>query len=179
MFDTDTDQPTIQADRFVLRPVRKSDVGLVSLYCGEKRMAEMTRSVPHPLPPGAVEAMIEKARAEGRKEDLWAIDGQATGLAEVIGLISLERLDREQSEISFWIAPSLWNSGLATEAVRALLQANPQRARQIFAAVFQDNPGSARVLVNCGFDYLGDAEAWSVARRAMVPTWTYMFKPGG
>ena len=33
----------------------------------------------------------------------------------------------------------------------------------IFAAVFQDNPASARVLTNCGFEYVGDAEAFSVA----------------
>jgi len=30
------------------------------------------------------------------------------------------------------------------------------------------------VLTNAGFDYLGDAEAYSVARRANVPTWTYI-----
>ena len=30
--------------------------------------------------------------------------------------------------------------------------------------------------VNAGFDYLGDAEAFSVARNAKVPTWTYIKK---
>jgi len=42
--------------------------------------------------------------------------------------------------------------------------------------VFQDNPASARVLTNCGFEYIGDAEAFSVARNAKVPTWTYLRK---
>ncbi|MFT4744129.1 MAG: RimJ/RimL family protein N-acetyltransferase, partial [Yoonia sp.] len=46
------------------------------------------------------------------------------------------------------------------------------------AEMFQVNPGSARVLTNCGFDYLGDAEAFSVARGATVPTWTYTLKTG-
>ena len=38
------------------------------------------------------------------------------------------------------------------------------------------DPGSARVLTNCGFVYLGDAETFSVARNARVPTWTYIRK---
>ena len=176
MFEAITDQPLLEAERFVLRPLRRSDAGLVAMYAGDKRMAEMSTSIPHPLPPGTVEAMINRALSADRKEDIWAIDGKSSGLAEVIGLISLERMDREQSQISYWIAPQLWNAGLATEAVGALIAANPQDSAQIYAEVFQDNPGSARVLTNCGFDYLGDAEAWSVARDKTVPTWTYALK---
>ena len=55
-----------------------------------------------------------------------------------------------------------------------MVAANPHRARTLFAEVFQDNPRSARVLTNNGFDYLGDAEVHSVARGATVPTWTYL-----
>jgi len=68
----------------------------------------------------------------------------------------------------------MWNTGLASEAVKAMVAANPLGNDTIFASVFQDNPGSARVLTNCGFAYLGDAESWSVARNARVPTWTYL-----
>ena len=63
---------------------------------------------------------------------------------------------------------------LAGGDVAGLVAANPHRARTLFAEVFQDNPGSARVLTNCGFAYLGDAESWSVARNSRVPTWTYL-----
>ena len=58
--------------------------------------------------------------------------------------------------------------------MKAAVAANPQNCRTLFAAVFQDNPVSARVLTNAGFDYLGDAEAFSVARGATVATWTYV-----
>jgi RimJ/RimL family protein N-acetyltransferase len=91
-------------------------------------------------------------------------------------MITLKRMDRGQSEIGYWVAPAFWNAGYASEAVTALLAANPQANRTIFAEVFQDNPGPARVLTNCGFDYLGDAESFSVARNARVPTWTYLKK---
>jgi RimJ/RimL family protein N-acetyltransferase len=171
-------QPDIAADRFILRPLRKSDKGLIEFHAGDLRVARGTRSIPHPLPPGAVPALIDRALAPQRHEDHWAMDGLAHGLAEVLGIVSLERMDRAQSEIRYWVAPAFWNSGLASEAVRALIAANPHGARQIFAEVFQDNPGSARVLTNCGFDYLGDAEAFSVARSATVATWTYALKTG-
>ena len=171
----------IAAGRFILRPVRKSDAGLFAMYAGDRRVAEATRSIPHPLPPGAAEAFITRAMQAGGDEDVWVMDGAASGLAEVLGVISLKRMDetkwdRGQSEIGYWVAPAFWNTGFASEAVRALIAANPQGNRTIFAEVFQDNPGSARVLTNAGFQYLGDAETFSVARNARVPTWTYIRK---
>jgi RimJ/RimL family protein N-acetyltransferase len=166
----------IAAGRFVLRPVRRSDAGLFALYAGDRRVAEATRSIPHPLPPGAAEAFVTRAMAGSDEEDVWVMDGRATGLAEVLGVISLKKMDRGQSEIGFWVAPAFWNLHIASEAVQALIGANPQGNGTIFAEVFQDNPGSARVLTNAGFRYLGDAESFSVARASRVPTWTYVKK---
>lgn len=176
--DTIATESPIDAGRFLLRAVRKSDAGLFAMYAGDRRVAMGTRSIPHPLPPGAAEAFVARAMARGdtRTEDIWVMDGAATGLAEVLGVISLKRMDRGQSEIGYWVAPAFWNAGFASEAVRALVGANPQGCRTIFAEVFQDNPGSARVLTNAGFQYLGDAETFCVARNACVPTWTYLRK---
>lgn len=164
----------IAVDRFELRPVRRSDAGLFKMYGGDRRVAEATRSIPHPLPPGAAEAFVTRSMKPGGDEDVWVMDGTGSGLPEVLGVISLKRMDRGQSEIGYWVAPAFWNGGIASQAVQALLAANPQSCRTIFASVFQDNPGSARVLTNAGFEYLGDAESFSVARGARVPTWTYL-----
>jgi RimJ/RimL family protein N-acetyltransferase len=164
----------IAAGRFLLRPVRKSDAGLFAMYAGDKRVAISTRSIPHPLPPGAAEAFVARATSAKADEDVWVLDGSATGLAEVLGVISLKRMD--ETKFGYWVAPAFWNTGFASEAVKALVGANPQKNRTIFAEVFQDNPGSARVLTNAGFQYLGDAETFSVARGARVPTWTYIRK---
>ena len=176
--DTIINQPVIETDRLVLRPLRRSDVGLLDMYGSDERVARMTRSIPHPLPPGAAEQFIQKALDENRTEDVWALDGTAQGLGEVTGLIALEQMDRDQSEVGYWIAPAFWNTGLASEAVTALVDANPHNDKTMFASVFQDNPASARVLTNTGFEYLGDAEAFSVARGSAVPTWTYLKRLG-
>lgn len=166
----------IDAGRFDLRPVRDSDAGLIAFYGGDARVAKNTGHIPHPLPPGTVEAMIERSTDPKQQEDIWVMDATRMGGAEVMGLIALERMDRDQSEIAYWVAPAYWNSGVASAAVEAILNANPQAARTIFASVFQDNAASARVLTNCGFCYLGDAESFCVARDAKVATWTYSRK---
>ena len=166
----------IPAGRFCLRPLRRSDEGLIAMYSGDRRVAEATHSIPHPLPPVAAQAFVTRAMSGKGDEDIWVMDGSALDHSEVLGVISLKRMDRAQSEIGFWVAPAFWNTGIASEAVRALIAANPQKNRTIFAKVFQDNPGSARVLSNAGFEYLGDAESFSVARNAIVPIWTYIKK---
>lgn len=176
--ETVTNQPTIQAERFYLRPMRHSDAGLVAHYCADPRVANASRNIPHPFPPGAAEAMIDRALHPDRREDVWVMDGTNQGQSEVLGLVTMIPLERAQSEITYWVAPGFWKTGLATEAVKALVSANPQGARHIFAAVFQDHPGTARVLTNCGFDYLGDAEEYCLARKTVLPTWTYTMKLG-
>ena len=170
------DQPTIETERFDLRPLRRSDQGLIELYAGDPRVAQMTTSIPHPIPPGMTGAFVARAMAEDRTEDVWAMDATKSGGGELMGLISLERMDRNQSEVGYWVAPVYWNTGLASEAVEALVTSNPLENDTMFASVFQDNPASARVLTHCGFEYLGDAESFSVSRDKPVPTWTYSRK---
>ncbi|HKK85015.1 MAG TPA: GNAT family protein [Roseovarius sp.] len=174
--ETRIDQVVIEGARFDLRPLRASDEGLIELYASDERVAAMTSSIPHPLPPGTTEAFVARAQAPDRIEDIWAMDGTKQGGPEVMGLIGLTRIEQGQSEVGFWVAPAFWNTGVASAALEALLKANPHACRTFFATVFQDNPASARVLTNSGFAYLGDAETFSVARGAKVPTWTYSRK---
>lgn len=176
MLDRIVTQEVINAGRFDLRPLRRSDMGLIELYAADERVARMTTSIPHPYPPGAAEAFVARAMDPEYEEDIWAIDGTKSGEGELLGLISLKKMDRNQSEVGYWVAPLYWNTGMASEAVQALIAANPQGNATMFASVFQDNPASARVLTHCGFAYLGDAESFSVARDATVPTWTYSRK---
>ena len=169
-------QGTIQTDRFELRPMRVSDMGLIELYASDERVAGMTSSIPHPLPPGTTEAFVNRCIAHERDEDVWVIDGHKSGGAEVMGLISLTRMDRDQSEVGYWVAPAYWNTKLASEAVQTLVNANPMANATMFSTVFQDNPAAAKVLTHCGFEYLGDAETFRVARDRPVATWTYTLK---
>lgn len=173
----------IAAGSFLLRGLRPSDAGLIALHSADRRLAEATQSIPHPLPPGATEAFIARAMSAEARGLHWAMDASATGLPEVLGVLSLKPMEPaagrgRQSEVAAWVAPAFWNTGFASEALRALVGANPLGDETYFAEVFQDNPGSAKVLINNGFVYLGEAESYSVARGARVPTWTYCRRLG-
>ncbi len=174
--ETIVNQRTIETARFDLRPLRRSDLGLIEMYASDPRVAKNTSTIPHPLPPGVIEAFIQRAMGDARTEDVWVMDASKSGGAEVAGVISLTHLCRNQSEVGFWVAPAFWNTHLASEAVTALVAANPLDNADMFATVFQDNPASARVLTNAGFVYLGDAETYCLARDGAVPTWTYSCK---
>ena len=170
--------PLIAAERLVLRPLTAQDEPLLARHVADRRVAEGTRSIPHPLPEGAAQAFVDAALCPQRDEDVWAIDGTPSGNPSLIGVLSLKPLDRSQSQIGYWVAPAFWQSGFASEAVRAVIAHNPHGNRTVFAEVFQDNPVSARLLVNAGFEYISDAEAFSTARGVAVPTWTYLRRMG-
>lgn len=177
-----TTQADIAADRLTLRAPRKSDAGPLALYAADVRVATNTTSIPHPLPPGTTESYLARVMTPGSAEVVWVMDGSTEvsegRVRDVLGVISLTGIDRDQAELGYWVAPAFWNAGVASEAVKALIAANPLGHKTMFATVFQDNTASARVLTNAGFEYVGDAEAYSVARGANVATWTYACKLG-
>ena len=168
--------PGIDAGWFDLRPVSGADQNVIEHVTSDKRVAHMTPKIPHPLPEGAAAELVARALAEDCPENVWTMDGQRSGGAEIMGLITLERIDEAQSEVSYWVTPDFWNKGVAQSAVHALINANPLDNRTLFASVFQENLASAKVLTKCGFAYLGDAEIHCVSRDISVPTWTYLKK---
>ncbi|MEM7490915.1 MAG: GNAT family N-acetyltransferase, partial [Pseudomonadota bacterium] len=62
------DQVTVTTERLSLRPMRRSDMGLIDLHAGDRRVAEMTGTIPHPLPPGATDAFVTRCLAGERDE---------------------------------------------------------------------------------------------------------------
>ena len=173
---TSSPQMVIKGAEITLRPLKQADAGLIELHTSDARVAKMTSNIPHPLPPGATEALLARALDPLREQDIWALDLSGQNGPDLVGLIALKRLDEAQSELTGWVVPAFWNTGAASNAVSALIAANPLSNRTIFATVLQDNPISARVLTSAGFDYIGDAETFSVSRGAKAATWTYLRK---
>lgn len=167
-------QTSITATRLDLRPLADGDAELVALYANDRRIAQMTTSIPFPLSLEAAHEFVLRAQDTDRVDDIWAIDASKSGQSALLGVISLRYLDREQSEVGYWVAPQFWNQGFASEALGAILAANPHQNSSVVASVFQDNAASAHVLTSAGFALLGEAEAFSLARAEHVPTWTYL-----
>ena len=167
-------QPEIATPRLRLRPLRTRDAGLIALYGSDRRVAWTTARIPHPYPPGAAEAFIERVTAPGSTERSWALDTGDDAGNGLVGVIALWPKVDGEAEIGYWVAPAFWNTGYASEAVEALLPVAAEAGwRELVAEVFQDNPASARVLTRAGFGWEGAGETFSLARGAMVPTFRY------
>lgn len=167
--------PRINAGRLVLRPPRPEDAGPISLWLGDPRVARMMTGIPHPYPPGAAEALIERATSGRRSGPLYVMDASAADASPIVGLVFVNKgAAPGDCTLGYCVGPPFWNAGWASEAVGAvaghLFEAG---AEALTAIVFQDNGISARVLIRAGFEYAGDGEAWCAARGAVDPVWRY------
>lgn len=177
MLDAVKIAPRIESPRLVLRPPRPQDAGLIAFYLGERRAAESLTAIPHPYPPGAAEALIERALAGRRSGPLYVMDATPSDGPEMIGLVFLERAADEGADVfkvSYMVGPAFRNTGYATEALEAVRDhLFAAGARALVATVFQDNETSAHVLIRAGFAYTGETDALSAARGGVAPAWRY------
>ncbi len=103
----------------------------------------------------------------------------AGGTPRLIGGVSIaDRAEDEggDSELGYWIVPSHWGRGYATEAGRAVVAAarDSLRIDRLVSGHFIDNPASGRVLRKLGFAPTGVVEQRACrARAAIVPCKTY------
>lgn len=164
----------IATPRLRLRPLRRRDAALISLYASDRRVAWMTATIPHPYPPGQADAFVERAMLPSAKDIVWAIDAGADDENGLLGVVRLTRGEGDEAEINYWLAPAFWGTGLASEAVEAVVNwARATGWHALNAEVIQDNTASVRVLTRAGFEYTGEGEVHGLARMAMVPTFRY------
>jgi len=87
---------------------------------------------------------------------------------KILGRANLKNIDAAQrsAEIGYRIAQGVCGQGLATQAVRHLIQEARGRwqLKQLVAFVFKENLGSSKVLEHCGFS-LEPASAKGLAGR--------------
>ena len=93
---------------------------------------------------------------------------------EVAGHISCYPLDGEL-EITYWLGKTHWGKGVATQALKKLLQEITHRP--LFARVAKDNVGSIRVLQKCDFKKIGETKDFAQGRGE--ETEEYIFRLDG
>lgn len=163
----------IETGRLALRPLRAADAGPMAYYAGDRSVAEMLEHVPHPYPPGAAEAYIERVLANRVPEQVRVLDASRIEGPEFIGLVRMRRVDEtgETQRISGWVGSPFRNTGYANEAGVALIRAARDIGVKRFQArIIDGNDVSAHLLLNAGFVETGRGEVFSVARGAMAPS---------
>ncbi|TPG14605.1 N-acetyltransferase [Sphingomonas oligophenolica] len=100
----------------------------------------------------------------------FVICDHEAGAPRVIGTIGIHR-EGEACVFGYWLTPSAWGRGYATEAGRAVLDIarHALPIRRLNASYFVDNPASGRVLRKLGFRETGRTVSMrTLARREPV-----------
>lgn len=136
-----------------LRPFDQGDRDRLVEIANDRRISRNLRDrFPYPYTIRDAEEWIDLAsQQEPVIHFAIEVDGAIAG---GIGLEPLEGEKRHVFEVGYWLAPSYWNQGIATEALMALidyaLETFPNTHR-LQASTFGWNPASGRVLEKCGF----------------------------
>ncbi len=151
------------ANNVILRPFSEGDVAtMVAAGNDADVYANMMDAFPHPLTEeGALEFIRTRGGSDG-KEKILAIEWNDVHVGN-IGLHPQSDVFRFSAEIGYFVGKSYWGKGIATEAVRQMVQIgfNEMRLRRIWAGVYAFNESSMRVLEKVGFQKEG------VARQAV------------
>ncbi len=151
-------QPILNTSRLLLRPFTLDDARTVQLLAGDKRIAQMTETIPHPYPDGAAESWISGHAAAFRMKTEINFAIQFHASAQLIGAVSLLHIDKRQTSaaLGYWIGVPYWGKGYATEAVLRLLKfaQDDLQLRQFTAQCFAHNTASAKVLLKAGMTQL-------------------------
>lgn len=140
-----------RTQRLLLRPAWPEDAAPLAEAIGHEAIARMVARVPHPYSRADAEQWL--AQPCGTTEPRFLITALDRGEAPVlIGGIAIIAGDTGH-ELGYWLTPSAWGCGYATESGRAVI-AMARHAlpiKRLSAWHFADNPRSGHVLSKLGF----------------------------
>ncbi|WP_028814316.1 GNAT family N-acetyltransferase [Streptomyces flavidovirens] len=142
-----------------LREVRPDDLDLFFTHFQDPEAKRMAAFGPAgPVDRARFDAHWKRNIAEYVVRTVLA-DGEAVGSVCVYG-------EPGDLQVTYWIGRAHWGRGVATAALRALLELVAERPLSARAAA--DNTGSLRVLEKCGFTVTGRERGFAHARGAEI-----------
>lgn len=157
-----TQRPTLETPRLVLRPYMPSDALRVRDLAGDRAVAETALNIPHPFERGVAERWIASHLPQwqaGRGVSFAVVPRDS---AQLVGGVSLTIEPRHATaEIGYWIGRRHWGRGFATEATQAAVRCafEDLGLNRLSARHFARNAASGRVLEKVGFEREGFSRA--------------------
>jgi RimJ/RimL family protein N-acetyltransferase len=158
---------TIETERLLLRPFRRTDAPEFAHLAGDWAVASMTSDIPYPFAAAQAVGWLRPVRGEVR----FAVEREG----RLIGGAGFYRRPSGVAELGFWLGRPWWGRGYATEAARAVVHHGfgNRRLPGFSSARFADNAASARVLSKLGFEAVGRGSIACAARGHDVEAITY------
>ncbi|GEN98982.1 N-acetyltransferase [Novosphingobium sediminis] len=160
------ESPLLATRRLILRkPVPADSVAIIDAV-GDWDVARNLSLVPHPYGAAEVHFFLEEVvTADWGWAITWAGEEKLLG---VVGLSPAE--DGTSAELGYWLGRAHWGQGIATEAVRAVVNFafDKLSLEKITSGHFKDNPASGKVLAKLGFVETGRSMRPCLARGGPV-----------
>jgi ribosomal-protein-alanine N-acetyltransferase len=139
--------------KIVLRPWTFADVNDLSTLANNRKIWDNVRDYfPHPYTRKKAEEWIA---IHHQKNPVTHFVIEVNGkLAGGISFLTKEDIYRCSMEIGYWIGEPYWGRGIASAAIRIMLQTAEEKfpeIRRIYAEIFVGNKASARALEKNGF----------------------------
>lgn len=153
--------------RLTLRPAWPEDAPALAAAIAHEAVVTMLSGPPWPYTEAHAAAFIAGRGAD----DLFflVLAHEAAG-PRLVGGVGLHPLG-EEKELGYWLTPSAWGKGYATEAARAVVDIarHTLGLMRLVSGHFVDNPASGRVLAKLGFRPTGQEMRRCAAREQDVP----------
>ncbi len=135
-----------------LRRLKLTDKKVIAQLCNNKKIwNNLTDRFPFPYLEKDAEAFIRLTLKEVLLYNFGiTYNGDLVG---VIGLIKQKDVYRLSAELGYWIGEPYWGLGIATEAVKLMIDYAFERQKliRLYSGVFDFNKASQRVLEKAGF----------------------------
>lgn len=147
-----------RTERLTLRPGWIEDAPALLAAMGHEAVIRNLSRPPWPYTLADAEAFV--AAWQGDPGPLFLIFAHNAGRCDLIGGIGIGPLGDQPHVMGYWLTPSAWGRGYATEAGRAALDiAATLGIERVVAGHYVDNPASGAVLRRLGFVATGTRSA--------------------
>jgi RimJ/RimL family protein N-acetyltransferase len=142
----------LETERLMLRKPTLADAKGIAVLANDKRIAMMTRRLPHPYTQDDAVQFVKAIACNG---------GELAFLIEhnhvPIGMVGVDWQQPDSPELGYWFGVAHWGQGFATEAARAVIDYIFEEfaVDQMVSGARVVNPKSRNVLEKCGFQWSG------------------------
>ena len=142
----------LETERLMLRRPTLADVKAIAALANDRRIAEMTRRLPHPYTQDHAIEFVRAMAADAR-ETVFLIEDNFVP----VGLVGVDWREPEAPELGYWLGVDHWGQGFGTEAARAVIDFTFEEfaVEHLISGARVANPSSRNILEKCGFQWSG------------------------
>ena len=142
----------LETERLMLRRPTLADVKAIAALANDRRIAEMTRRLPHPYTQDHAVEFV-RATADDPRETVFLIENNFVP----VGMVGVDWREPDAPELGYWLGVEHWGQGFGTEAARAVIDFTFEEfeVEHLISGARVAKPSSRNILEKCGFQWSG------------------------